>query len=46
LLQTAGKTQLTVEPLPPKTVDWMMKKFLRLYRASVYRPMARTVHPK
>jgi hypothetical protein len=44
--QTAGKTQVTVEPLPPKTVDWMTKKFPRLYRASVYRPMALTVHPK
>jgi len=44
--QTSGKTQLTVEPLPPKTVDWMTNKFPRLYRTSVYRAMTLIAHPK
>jgi hypothetical protein len=37
--QTSGKTQRTIEPLPPKTVEWLTKKVPRFYRTVVYRPM-------
>jgi hypothetical protein len=37
--QTSGKTQRTVEPLPPTTVAWLTKKVPRLYGLAVNRPM-------
>jgi hypothetical protein len=44
--QTSGKTELSVEQLPPKTVDWMTKRFPRVHSASIYRAMTLIGHPK